>query len=114
MTLEETETDNPFAETVEETNHENTYWGLRNTEPAITPEDVGRELDINAEWWQHLGAGFIKQSSSGGVEAWQHYVVAAIVIILFITDTETNESHVNDTSTTESNPDTEFEFQGPQ
>lgn len=56
------------------------YWGLRNSEPAVSPYDVGNELALDVEWWQHLFAGFIKQSNSTGTEAWMHYVVAAILL----------------------------------
>lgn len=63
------------------------YWGLRNTEPSdLTPEEVGRQLDLEAEWWQHLGTGFIKQTGGGGAEAWMHYVMALFLLVAHIFD----------------------------
>lgn len=56
------------------------YWGLRNTEPHLEPRNVGRQLDLAAEWYEHLFCGFMKQSSSGGTEAWMHYVVALLLL----------------------------------
>jgi len=55
-------------------------WGLRNSTPGVTPETVGRELDMAADWYEHLFCGFMKQSSSDGAEAWMHYVMAMILL----------------------------------
>jgi hypothetical protein len=57
------------------------YWGLRNSEPPISPREVGRDLDLNVDWWQHLFTGFFKQSGSDSAEAWQHYVISMILLV---------------------------------
>lgn len=87
-------TDSPFAEGPESTAHEDLdesqledngkafdVWGLRNAEPRIDPHDVGRELSLDVEWYQHLFCGFLKQSGSEAAEAWQHYVISLILLI---------------------------------
>jgi hypothetical protein len=75
------------------------YMGLRNSDPPISPYDVGHELALDVEWWQHLFAGFIKQSNSSGTEAWMHYVVAAILLAdseLNLMDAEDREEMTED------------------
>lgn len=62
------------------------WWGLRNTEPSIPPQEVGQHLDLEAEWWQHLGTGFIKQSGAAGSEAWMHYTMAIVLLLVEIAD----------------------------
>jgi hypothetical protein len=64
------------------------WWGLRNSEPPVTPAEVGTQLDIEAEWWQHLGAGFIKQTGAGGTEAWMHYAMALMLLALSMSDAD--------------------------
>lgn len=53
---------------------------LRSTEPPVNPQEIGQELDIRAEWWEHLGCFFIKASGSRGTEAWMHLPAAAIIL----------------------------------
>lgn len=67
------------------------WWGLRRSEPPIAPRDVGHQLDVQADWWQHLGCGFIKQSGSGGAEAWMHYLMAAFLLVAEIFDVDVGD-----------------------
>jgi hypothetical protein len=55
-------------------------WGLRNSEPRLDPHEVGRSLSLDVEWYQHLFCGFLKQSGSEAAEAWQHYIIAMILL----------------------------------
>jgi len=55
-------------------------WGLRNSEPRVSPADVGRQMDLQADWWEHLFCGFLKQSGSEAAEAWQHYVISMLLL----------------------------------
>jgi hypothetical protein len=86
-------TDSPFAEGPESTAHEDLggeqleddgkafdVWGLRNSQPSISPQEVGRELDLDVEWYQHMFVGMLKQSNSDGAEAWMHYVVSMVLL----------------------------------
>lgn len=68
----------PGKEPVEEPKAFNVL-GLRNDTPAVTPSLIGEQLDLAAEWWEHLACGFSKQRSSENPEAWEHYVLAAIL-----------------------------------
>jgi hypothetical protein len=83
--------DSPFEAGPESADHEDLgepeqqrkafdMFGLRNSQPAISPRDVGRELDLDVEWYQHLFVGFMKQSDSDGAEAWMHHVIAMILL----------------------------------
>jgi hypothetical protein len=56
------------------------WFGLRNSEPPLHPRNVGDQLDVAAEWYEHLFTGFLKQSESGNTEAWMHYVMAAVLL----------------------------------
>jgi hypothetical protein len=86
-------TDSPFAEGPESTAHEDLagegfeddskafdVWGLRNSQPRVDPHEVGRSLSLDVEWYQHLFCGFLKQSGSEAAEAWQHYIIAMILL----------------------------------
>lgn len=86
--------DSPFAEGPESTAHEDLegepleddgkafdVWGLRNSQPRVDPHEVGRSLSLDVEWYQHLFCGFLKQSGSEAAEAWQHYVIALILLV---------------------------------
>lgn len=92
-------------------------YGLRNSEPAINPRQVGDELALDVEWWQHLFAGFIKQSNSSGTEAWMHYVVAGILLadselqLLDDGDREAVEDEASDLFS-EDGPDTPEDHEG--
>lgn len=66
-------------------------WGLRNTEPAVAPQEVGRQLDLEADWWQHMAAGFIKQSSAEGTEAWMHYAMGGVLLALEALDMDVEQ-----------------------
>lgn len=55
-------------------------WGLRNSEPQIEPSQIGRQLDMAAEWYEHLFTMFLKASESGAPEAWMHGVVAVVLL----------------------------------
>jgi len=55
-------------------------WGLRNSQPHVTPAEIGHQLDLTAKWYEHLFCGFLKQSNSDAAEAWQHYVIAIILL----------------------------------
>lgn len=55
-------------------------WGLRNSEPQIEPSQIGRQLDMAAEWYEHLFTMFLKASESGAPEAWMHGVVAIVLL----------------------------------
>jgi hypothetical protein len=83
--------DSPFETTSQETTepHEEPsepdgkafdLWGLRNSEPRLDPHEVGRSLSLDVEWYQHLFCGFLKQSGSEAAEAWQHYIIAMILL----------------------------------
>jgi hypothetical protein len=92
---------------------------LRSTEPQISPEEVGRQLDIGAEWWQHYGAGFIKSTGSDGTEAWMHFVMGTAVLVLSVTDPDHSaEQQTESDGTAERSPgmepDGEQLFEGPQ
>lgn len=100
------------------------WWGLRNTEPAVTPSQVGADLDVHADWWQHLGAGFMKQSGSGGAEAWMHYVMGVALLVADGLDVDVpggdsgGEPDRRDADETEERPavdpsDGEIKFDGP-
>jgi len=56
------------------------YWGLRNSSPPVRPADVGRDLDLDADWYEHLFTGFLKQSGAEAAEAWQHYVISMLLL----------------------------------
>jgi hypothetical protein len=79
-------TDNPFGDgpaqgpAEEPSGKQFNFFGLRNSEPPLQPKNVGQQLDMAAEWYEHLFTGFLKQSESGGTEAWMHYVVAAVLL----------------------------------
>jgi hypothetical protein len=62
------------------------FYGLRNSEPPISPSEIGHQLDLNAAWWQHYGCGFVKQSNSDGIEAWQHYLMGTAILLLTLTN----------------------------
>lgn len=89
-------------------------WGemLRSTHPPVTPEQVGQELDLGAEWWQHFGAGMMKMSGSDGTEAWMHFASGIVVILAqYMGEAEQQQEQ------TEPEPERELgenEFQGPQ
>ena len=82
------EHDSPFESTTQEPQPDAEpsgkafdLWGLRNSTPAVTPSEIGYQLDLNAEWYEHLFCGFLKQSNSDAAEAWQHYVIAGILLV---------------------------------
>jgi hypothetical protein len=56
------------------------FWGLRNSQPAVSPSEIGYQMDLQADWWEHLFCGFLKQSGSEAAEAWQHYVISLILL----------------------------------
>ena len=56
-------------------------WGLRNSSPPVTPSEIGYQLDLSADWWEHMFCGFLKQSNSDAAEAWQHYVIAGVLLV---------------------------------
>lgn len=68
----------PHAPPQEEPKAFNVF-GLRNDTPPVTPSSIGEQLDLAAEWWEHLACGFAKQRNSENPEAWEHYVLAAIL-----------------------------------
>jgi len=78
------------------------YWGLRNSSPPVRPADVGRDLDLDADWYEHLFTGFLKQSGAEAAEAWQHYVISMLLLadqeygILDDTDKEDLEDAAGD------------------
>lgn len=85
--------DSPFEAGPESTAHEDLdgsqleddgkafdVWGLRNSQPRVDPHEVGRSLSLDVEWYQHLFCGFLKQSGSEAAEAWQHYIIAMILL----------------------------------
>ena len=57
------------------------WYGLRNSDPPISPSQIGRDLDLGADWWEHLFTGFLKQSGAEAAEAWQHYVISVILLV---------------------------------
>lgn len=87
-------------------------WGLRNTEPPVTPGEIGQQLDVHAAWHEHMACGFIKQSSSGGTEAWMHYAMAAMLLVIQLQDRQPVTEEEPEQSSDE--PMGPNEFQGPQ
>jgi len=61
-------------------------WGLRSDQPNVSPQNVGHQLDLQADWWEHMFCGFLKQSGSDVAEAWQHHIIALVLLV----DTEYN------------------------
>jgi hypothetical protein len=57
------------------------FWGLRSDSPDVSPSDVGDQLDLTADWWEHLFCGLLKQSGSDVAEAWQHHLIASILLL---------------------------------
>lgn len=81
--------ENPFVdltESPETPDGPDPWFGLRNTEPHVLPEEIGSQLSVEAEWWHHFLTGFAKQSGGGGAEAWMHYVMAIALLFLSLTD----------------------------
>lgn len=58
------------------------FFGLRNTTPEVGPGEIQGQLEWEAEWYVDMMAGFIKQSSGEGLEAWHHYVIAFLKLYL--------------------------------
>jgi hypothetical protein len=56
------------------------WFGLRNSEPDVKPDDVAGSLDLAASWTDHLLVGFLKQTGGEGTEAWMHYVISMILL----------------------------------
>lgn len=56
-------------------------WGLRSDRPDVSPHEVGRQLDLEADWYEHLFCGLLKQSGSGVAEAWQHHLIAVVLLV---------------------------------
>jgi len=71
---------NPEPEPEPEQSKSFDYWGLRSSEPPINPREVGRDLDLDVEWYEHLFTGFLKQSGAEAAEAWQHYVISMLLL----------------------------------
>lgn len=55
-------------------------WGLRSDTPNISPQNVGEQLDLGADWWEHMMCGLLKQSGSDVAEAWQHHIIAMVLL----------------------------------
>jgi len=95
---------------------------LRSSEPQVSPQEIGRQLDVGAEWWQHYGAGFTKMSGSDGTEAWMNFVVGTALLVLSMTDAGEGEGEeaARDSESegagadARPEPDGEIRFEGPQ
>lgn len=68
------------------------YKMARSTTPAVTPAEVGQELDIGAEWWEHLLCMGHKASGTEGTEAWMHGVMALILLSMEFIEEPDGES----------------------
>lgn len=71
-------------------------WGLRNTDPPVTPAEVGQEMDVGADWHDHLFCGFIKQSGGSGTEAWMHYVMAVVLLYMSLQEGDEEQAGEGD------------------
>lgn len=92
---------------------EGLYGMLRSSEPPVTPEEIGRELDIGAEWWQHYGAAFVKMTGSSGTEAWMHLVMGTALLLLGTGDDD-SEGIMPAPDNEEPEGAEDGTFQGPQ
>jgi len=64
---------------------------LRSTEPPVTPQEVGRELSLEAEWHEHILCGLVKASGSEGTEAWMNMLMGVVLLTLDYSGADSEE-----------------------